>query len=76
MTLEQKIKKFSQRKTLLSKSEINQRKKELENFRAISVFEGFTTSKLDKKIFDLLIYQKISPSDYLSLCLELSHEKH
>ncbi len=75
MNLEQKIQNFSERKTSLSTLEIETRKRDLCNFRAISALEGLTTSATDKKIFDLLVYKKISPNDYLSLCLEAIHEK-
>ncbi len=75
MTVEEKIKKFSRKATLLSDEEILRRKKYLRNFRAISALEGFATSALDQEIFDLLVCNKISANDYLSLCQEVTHAK-
>lgn len=75
MNLEQKIQNFAEKKTSLSTLEIETRKRDLRNFRAISALEGLATSEIDKKIFDLLVHKKISSNDYLSLCLEAIHEK-
>lgn len=73
-SLEQKIKEIESRTSRLSKSEIAMRRQHIEDFMAISAFEGLLPSAVSLRLQESFAAEKLTPSEFISLCQQYSGE--
>lgn len=73
-TLEQKIIEIESRPSQLSEGEIAMRRQNIENFMAISAFEGLFPSQMSLRLQELFAAEKLSSIEYIELCRQHSSE--
>ena len=73
-SLQQKIDAIESRSSRLSKEEIAWRQKQIDDFMAISAFEGLRPSTLSLRLQALFAAEKLTASEYLELCKQHSSE--
>ena len=73
-SLQQKIEAIESRSSRLSPGEISLRSRQIEDFVAISAFEGLHPSPLSRNLQELFAAEKLTASEYLELCRQHSSE--
>jgi len=73
-SLQQKIDAIESRSSRLSKGEIALRKKQLDDFMAISAFEDLRPSTLSLRLQESFAAEKLTASEYVELCKQHSSE--
>ncbi|MBL4617766.1 MAG: hypothetical protein JKY46_08715 [Robiginitomaculum sp.] len=73
-SLEQKIKEIEARTSRLSESEVEARRQHIEDFMAISAFEGLLPSALSLRLQKSFAAEKLTPTEYIALCQQYSGE--
>jgi hypothetical protein len=73
-SLQQKIDAIKSRSSRLTKGEVALRRKQIENFVAISAFEGLRPSTLSLRLQELFAAEKLTPSEYVELCRQHASE--
>jgi hypothetical protein len=73
-SLQQKIDAINSRSSRLSTREVSLRRKQIENFVAISAFEGLHPSPLSLRLQELFAAEKLTASEYVELCRQHSSE--
>ncbi|MDX1950300.1 MAG: hypothetical protein SFT90_07385 [Rickettsiales bacterium] len=71
----QKISEFESRISSVSETEISRRQRLSDDLTALNKIEGLSEDNFDKRLHNLVIYGKISDSEYISLCTELAFNK-
>ena len=73
-SLQQKINTIASRSSRLSPDEIALRRKQIDDFIAISAFEDLRPSPLSLKLQELFAAEKMTASEYVDLCRQYSSE--
>lgn len=74
ISLEQKIAEIESHPSRLHESEIALRRRHIEDFMAISAFEGLYPSKLSIRLQELFVAEKLTASEYIELSRRHSSE--
>jgi hypothetical protein len=73
-SLQQKITEIESRSCHLTDDEVTLRRKQIDDFLAISAFEGLRPSKTSLKLQELFAAKKLTSSEYIELCRQYSSE--
>ena len=73
-SLQQKIDEIESRSSHLSQGEIALRRRQIDDFMAISAFEGMYPSTLSLRLQELFAAEKLTASEYVELCKQHSSE--
>lgn len=73
-SLQQKIAEIESRSCHLADDEITLRRKQIDDFLAISAFEGLRPSKASLKLQELFAAKKLTSNEYIELCKQYSNE--
>jgi type III secretory pathway lipoprotein EscJ len=73
-SLQQKIAEIESRSSRLADDEVTLRRKQIDDFLAISAFEGLLPSKTSLKLQELFAANKLTSSEYIELCRKYSSE--
>ena len=73
-SLEQKIAELEAQPVTVTGSEVAIRRQQIDDFLAISSFEGLYPSPLSQRLQKLFAESKLTPVEYITLCKEHSAE--